>query len=414
MSKHLPLNLQYSQVRKQTDTLCKPLDIEDYSIQASWFASPPKWHLAHTTWFFECFILEKYYKNYRPFDEQFSYLFNSYYNSIGERLIQSNRGILAKPSINKVYEYREYVDRHIDELLGDSNETIDNLITLGLNHEQQHQELLLQDIKYNLGANPHHPSYIKKEFSFSENIDDQNFLSIVEGVYEIGHDSNQFCYDNEKGLHKHYLHSAKISDRLVTNREFKGFINDGGYENPQLWLSDGWKWKKENNITSPLYWHKKNEAWHYYTLYGLRKCDPAAPVTHISYYEANAFARWAGYRLPTEFEWEVASKLYFDSNEKSNLLESESYLALPRVNGDTSFMGNLWEHTESAYLPYPMYRQDKGALGEYNGKFMINQMVLRGGSFATPSTHIRKTYRNFYYPNARWNFSGIRLAKDND
>lgn len=414
MTKHIPLTLQFNQVRAVTESLCKPLDVEDYSIQVDWFASPPKWHLAHTTWFFESFILEKYYKNYHPFDEQFSYLFNSYYFSKGERLTQSERRVLSRPLINKIYEYREYVNRHVAELLDGPNEAINKLLVLGLNHEQQHQELLLQDIKYNFGSSPLNPTYIEKDFSFSDEIEAQKFLKIDEGVYEIGHDSNLFCFDNEKGLHKQYIHGTEIADRLVTNREFKGFINDGGYENPLLWLSDGWDWKEKNNITSPLYWKNIDGCWHYFTLHGMRKCDPAAPVTHISYYEANAFARWAGYRLPTEFEWEVASKLYFDSNEKSNLLESESYLALPRVNGDTSFIGNLWEHTESAYLPYPMYRQDKGALGEYNGKFMINQMVLRGGSFATPSTHIRKTYRNFYYPNARWNFSGIRLAKDND
>lgn len=414
MTKHIPLTLQFNQVRNVTESICRPLDIEDYSIQVDWFVSPAKWHLAHTTWFFESFILEKYYKDYRPFDEQFSYLFNSYYFSKGERLTQSERGALSRPLMNKIYEYREYVNRHVAELLDGPTETINRLLVLGLNHEQQHQELLLQDIKYNFGSSPLHPTYIEKDFSFSDEIEAQNFLSIDEGVYEIGHDSNLFCFDNEKGLHKQYLHSAEIADRLITNREFRGFINDGGYDEPLLWLADGWDWKEKNKISHPLYWKKKDGFWHYFTLHGLRRLDPAAPVTHISYYEANAFARWAGYRLPTEFEWEVASKTHYNASEKSNLLEDGNLLALPRNIGDTSFIGNLWEYTESSYLPYPMYKQEKGALGEYNGKFMVNQMVLKGGSFATPMTHIRHTYRNFYRPDARWMFSGIRLAKQYD
>lgn len=414
MTKHIPLTLQFNQVRNVTESICRPLDIEDYSIQVDWFVSPAKWHLAHTTWFFESFILEKYYKDYRPFDEQFSYLFNSYYFSKGERLTQSERGALSRPLMNKIYEYREYVNRHVAELLDGPTETINRLLVLGLNHEQQHQELLLQDIKYNFGSSPLHPTYIEKDFSFSDEIEAQNFLSIDEGVYEIGHDSNLFCFDNEKGLHKQYLHSAEIADRLITNREFRGFINDGGYDEPLLWLADGWDWKEKNKISHPLYWKKKDGFWHYFTLHGLRRLDPAAPVTHISYYEANAFARWAGYRLPTEFEWEVASKTHYNASEKSNLLEDGNLLALPRNIGDTSFIGNLWEYTESSYLPYPMYKQEKGALGEYNGKFMVNQMVLKGGSFATPMTHIRHTYRNFYRPDARWMFSGIRLAKHHD
>ena len=235
MTKHIPLTLQFNQVRAVTESLCKPLDVEDYSIQVDWFASPPKWHLAHTTWFFESFILEKYYKNYRPFDEQFSYLFNSYYFSKGERLTQSERRVLSRPLINKIYEYREYVNRHVAELLDGPNEAINKLLVLGLNHEQQHQELLLQDIKYNFGSSPLNPTYIEKDFSFSDEIEAQKFLKIDEGVYEIGHDSNLFCFDNEKGLHKQYIHGTEIADRLVTNREFKGFINDGGYEN-RRWL----------------------------------------------------------------------------------------------------------------------------------------------------------------------------------
>lgn len=415
MTKHIPLLLQFNQVREMTAAICKPLDIEDYSIQVDNFASPPKWHLAHTTWFYESFILEKYYKNYRPYDELFSYLFNSYYFSKGERLTQSDRGILSRPSTNKIYEYREYVNKHIAELLGGTDdEEINNLLILGLNHEQQHQELLLQDIKYNFGSSPYHTTYIEKDFSFSDEIDNQKFLKIDEGIYEIGHNSDSFSFDNEKGFHKYYLHTSKIADRLVTNREFKGFINDGGYDNPLLWLSDGWEWKEKNNISHPLYWKNIEDQWHYFTLHGMRKCDPAAPVSHISYYEAHAFAIWAGYRLPTEFEWEIATRLHFDANEKTNLLEDGNLLAIPKIKGGTSLIGNLWEFTESAYSPYPKYKRVKGAFGEYNGKFMVNQKVLRGGSFATPMSHIRPTYRNFYHPNMRWMFAGIRLAKNYD
>ena len=414
MTKHLPLPIQFNQEREITEQLCKPLSVEDYATQIDWFASPPKWHLAHTTWFFESFVLEKFYTSYRPFDEQFAFLFNSYYISKGNRLSQSDRGSLAHPSIDRIYEYRRYVNRHIIELLESSDSEIEKLIILGLNHEQQHQELLLADIKYNFGSSPLLPTYIEKSFKFDSKINPQEFIAIDEGVYDIGHNDDSFCFDNEMGFHKQYLQSAEISKRLVTNREYAGFIADGGYNNAMLWLSDGWKWVKENNITKPLYWERREKGWNYFTLHGLRKLDQSAPVSHISYYEANAFARWAGYRLPTEFEWETASKVHHKADKSQNLLESENFLAIPKELDNTGVIGNLWEWTESAYLPYHGYKQDKGSLGEYNGKFMINQMVLRGGSYATPLLHIRNTYRNFYYPNMRWMFSGIRLAKSYD
>lgn len=411
MTKHLPLTTQFNQVRSTTEGLCKPLELEDYATQVEWFASPPKWHLAHTTWFFESFILDKYYTDYRPYDERFSFLFNSYYISKGERLTQSNRGGMARPSVDSIYEYRRYVDRHIVELLESPNSEIEKLLILGLNHEQQHQELLLADIKYNFGSSLLNPTYKDKDFNFDPNIIEQKFLAIEEGVYNIGHNGDGFCFDNERGLHKQYLHSAEVAKRLVTNREYAGFIADGGYEDGLLWLSDGWKWIKENRISKPLYWNRTTDGWKYFTLHGLRTLDPSAPVSHISYYEANAFARWAGFRLPTEFELEVACKIHRNADEKPNLLENENYLAIPKIKDNTGFIGNLWEWTESAYSPYYGYKQDNGALGEYNGKFMVNQIVLRGGSFATPESHIRNTYRNFYHPNMRWMFSGIRLAK---
>lgn len=414
MTKHIPLSLQFNQVRNTTEQLCKPLQVEDYATQVEWFASPPKWHLAHTTWFFESFILESNYKNYRPFDEQFSFLFNSYYTSKGKRLTQSERGSLARPSTDRVYEYRAYVNKHILELLESPTKEIEKLVVLGLNHEQQHQELLLSDIKYNLGSSILRPAYVEKSYDFDSNIIEQKFLKIDEGVYDIGHNSEDFCFDNELGYHKQYIQDTRLAKRLIANREYAGFITDGGYEDSLLWLSDGWKWIKENSISKPMYWEQTEEGWQYFTLCGMRKLDPSAPVTHISYYEANAFARWAGYRLPTEFELEIASKLHYNPNDITNLLEDENYLALPKVIGNSHLVGNLWEWTDSAYMAYPKYKKDPGALGEYNGKFMANQIVLRGGSFATPKSHIRNTYRNFYYPNMRWMFSGIRLAKAYD
>lgn len=414
MTKQLPLLLQFAEVRSKTEEICKPLSVEDYATQIEWFASPPKWHLAHTSWFFESFILEKYYKNYRLFDGLYSYLFNSYYISKGERITQSSRGGLAHPPIDKIYEYRQYVNKHIEKLLQENIDEVNQLVILGLNHEQQHQELLLSDIKYHWGSSPILQTYNKKKINLDSEILKIRYLDIPEGIYEIGYRGENFCYDNELGVHKQYLNGAKIAQRLITNREYAGFIEDGGYEDALLWLSDGWEWRQNNNITAPLYWKKVDGRWHYFTLHGMRVLDYAAPVSHISYYEAKAFARWANLRLPTEFEWEVASKLNQNKNEKFNLLESNTYLPIPKKAGELKFIGNLWEWTESAYLPYPRYKQEVGALGEYNGKFMVNQMVLRGGSFATPASHIRATYRNFYAPNMRWMFSGLRLAKDND
>ncbi|MEX0316287.1 MAG: ergothioneine biosynthesis protein EgtB [Allomuricauda sp.] len=376
----------FLETRKQSESICEPLEIEDYVVQPVVDVSPPKWHLGHTTWFFEEFILKPHLQHYTLFDEDFSFVFNSYYETVGKRVIRSDRGNLSRPSVKQVYAYRKYVTENIQKLFGTvQNEELNALLEIGIHHEKQHQELLLTDIKYILGNNPLLPTY-------SENFKDhpienhqQEWISIEEGVYDIGHMSEGFCYDNELGRHKVFLHAYEISNKLVTNGEFLEFIEAGGYQRFDIWHAEGWDWVNQNQICAPLYWHNIDGEWHHYTSAGLQKIDPATPLAHVSYYEAFAFAQWKGHRLPTEFEWE-ASRAY-----------------LP--------WGKRWEWTESAYLPYPNYKKPDGALGEYNGKFMVNQKVLRGGSVATPEKHTRHTYRNFFHPHLRWQFTGLRLAK---
>ncbi|GAA4233193.1 ergothioneine biosynthesis protein EgtB [Postechiella marina] len=380
------LNEKYKQVRLETVSFCNHLEIEDYAIQVVQFASPPKWHLAHTTWFFETFILKKYSENYTEFNSNFNFLFNSYYNNVGERILQNNRGNMSRPSINKIFEYRKYVDAKMEALLTHtSSKEIIDLVVLGLNHEQQHQELLITDVKYMLGHNPILPQ-LNANFNLVKDKNTTNqSVKINAGVYSIGYQENGFCYDNELGVHKVYVNDFEINNHLVTNGDFIAFIEDGGYTNFNLWLDQGWAWVNTNNINSPMYWHKINHEWHSYTLAGLQKVDVNAILCHINYYEANAFAEWKGMRLPTEFEWEIAAK-QLD-------------------------WGKRWEWTNSAYLPYPEFIKENGAVGEYNGKFMSNKMVLRGASVATSNNHSRLTYRNFFDPNKRWQFTGIRLAK---
>ncbi|MEL4307920.1 ergothioneine biosynthesis protein EgtB [Joostella sp. CR20] len=380
------LTSNFLQTRLATEEICAPLTQEDYVIQPKEEVSPPKWHLGHTTWFFEEFILKKYNPNYTEYDTNFSFIFNSYYESVGEKISRINRGNLSRPTVEEVYKYRDYVTNALAEFLDENtSEEISNLVTLGIHHEKQHQELLFTDIKYILGTNPLFPHYSE---TFEENIVEKQknkWIKIPEGIYEIGHATTDFCFDNELGKHKVFVNNYKISNKLVTNQEYLEFINDGGYQNFNYWHAEGWDWVQKNNITAPLYWHKINNEWQQYTYKGIKPIDLEASVTHISYYEAFAYAEWKGFRLPTEFEWEIAQD-YFD-------------------------WGKRWEWTESAYLPYPNYKKAEGALGEYNGKFMVNQKVLRGGSVVTPKNHTRYTYRNFFHPYLRWQFTGIRLAK---
>ncbi|MDA8692477.1 ergothioneine biosynthesis protein EgtB [Saprospiraceae bacterium] len=377
---------KYLSVRSYTMSLIEGLSPEDMVPQPSVFASPVKWHIAHTTWFFEQMILLKYVEGYKLFDESYNYLFNSYYNSLGQRIERGQRGLITKPDVDTVLEYRTYVDHHIEELL-DQVDTpeLEELVVLGINHEQQHQELLLTDLKYTLSHNPIYPVY-NASFNQKVNQEKKSWTIYEEDIYHIGHEGIGFSYDNEHHRHKVYLESFAISKALVTNEEYIAFMNAGGYEDAAVWLDEGWAWKNANNITKPLYWVKDGKQWKHFSLSGLKDIDMSAAVCHISHFEAYAYAMWSGHRLPTEFEWEVASSSFN--------------------------WGTRWEWTNSAYLPYPRYKIVEGAVGEYNGKFMSNQMVLRGASIATSPDHSRNTYRNFFPSETRWQFSGIRIAKD--
>ena len=377
---------QFEKTRAHSVALCAPLAPEDYNAQPVAFASPPKWHLAHITWFFEEMILKKYDENYVIFNKDFSYLFNSYYQTVGERAARSLRGAMTRPLIEEIYSYRTYVDQHIVALLKSKlSLEIETLVTLGIQHEQQHQELLLTDLKHTFSFNPLHPVYHEKFNLVQDTNKEEGWLAMPEGIYEIGHQGDGFCFDNELGRHKVFLHDYQLSKGLVTNGDFIAFIAAGGYQEFKYWLDEGWSWVQEEKITAPLYWIQKNGTWFYYTLAGLKPVDVDAILSHVSFYEAQAFATFKNMRLPTEFEWEAAS-------EKFN-------------------WGKRWEWTYSAYLPYPNFKIADGAVGEYNGKFMINTMVLRGSSVATSEGHERNTYRNFFHPKYRWQYTGIRLAK---
>jgi ergothioneine biosynthesis protein EgtB len=379
---------RYEQVRMNSERICSPLQAEDYVVQPAEEVSPPKWHLGHTTWFFETFILKPYAPGYLLFDPQYNYVFNSYYESVGARVIRTNRGNLSRPTVNDIYTYRKYVNEAMLEFLGKCALTpeLTSLMMLGLNHEEQHQELLYTDIKYILGHNPLFPPYsTEDQVMVPQPAPPPKTIAVTEGIYEIGYQGDGFCWDNELSRHKVYLHAFEISDRLVTNEEYLEFMENGGYDQFEHWHSEGWEWVKKWQIRSPMYWHLVNGQWMNYTFKGLEPVNKADAVCHISFFEAAAFAAWKGFRLPTEFEWEVASQ-QFD-------------------------WGKRWEWTQSAYLPYPHFSKAPGALGEYNGKFMVNQQVLRGASVATPAGHSRHTYRNFFPTNQRWQFTGIRLAK---
>lgn len=410
---------KFNYIRNFSIELCKPLVTEDYVVQSMPDVSPTKWHLAHTSWFFETFILKENDKNYKSLHPQYSYLFNSYYIQAGKRFLRNQRGLITRPTVKQVFEYRDYIDEKIRNFIETTPEEILNkfasVLEIGFNHEQQHQELMLTDIKHVFSINPLYPVYSENENFISENIPDLNWIKFDEGIYEIGHDGKNFSYDNEMPRHKEFINSFKLASRLITNAEYLEFIEDGGYNKPEIWLSDGAAEAAVQNWHAPLYWEKKGDNWYVFTLNGLRELNLNEPVCHVSYYEADAFARWAGCRLPTEAEWETASN---QIQIKGNFVETRNFHPVPlhvKNNGTQldQMFGDVWEWTRSAYSPYPGYKILPGALGEYNGKFMSNQMVLRGGSCATSETHIRKTYRNFFPPNARWQFMGIRLSKDN-
>jgi ergothioneine biosynthesis protein EgtB len=409
----------YRRVRKFSEELTTPLETEDYVIQSMPDVSPTKWHLAHTSWFFETFVLSEVTPNYRSPHPQFNFLFNSYYVQVGERHCRPKRGLISRPTVAEVFGYRRHVDQKILEFLEIANKErlreIAPVIEIGLHHEQQHQELMLTDIKHVFSENPLRPAYLGNEKKPSDRLlPDIYWIEYTEGVYAIGHNGGGFSFDNETPMHKEYTNPFKLASRLVTNREYLEFIEDGGYERPEIWLSDGWSTVEANDWNAPLYWEKKNGSWQYFTLSGIRKIALDEPVCHVSYYEADAYARWAGARLPTESEWEISAS---NLSIEGNFVENENYhpmvVSVETNNREPEQMfGDVWEWTRSPYGPYPGYTTLPGALGEYNGKFMCNQIVLRGGSCATSRSHIRKTYRNFFPPNARWQFMGIRLAKD--
>lgn len=384
MNRLLELKEKFEHTRKHSEKICAPLEIEDYVPQPIVDVSPPKWHLGHTTWFFEAFVLEPHAKGYTLFHEDFSFLFNSYYNNAGERVLRPNRGLMSRPPVREVMDYRKYVTEGMLSFLENSpSEEILDIIEIGINHEQQHQELLVYDIKYILGNQPTFPVY-GTDFS-TQSEKKGGFQTFEEGIYSIGADGKDFCFDNELGQHKVYLQGFEIAENLVTNGEYMEFMKAGGYKDFNHWLSEGWDFIQKEGVKAPLYWYEKAGEWYHFTLQGFEKVNPDLPVQHVSFYEAYAYASWKGMRLPTEFEWEVAAE---------------------QLN-----WGQLWEWTYSAYLPYPGFQKAPGALGEYNGKFMSNQNVLRGASVATPKGHSRKTYRNFFHASSRWLFSGFRLVK---
>jgi len=380
------LREKYKTVRQHTEDLLKPLSTEDHLAQPMMDVSPPKWHLGHTTWFFETFILKNFLEDYQEFDPTFNFLFNSYYETVGKRLVRDQRGNMTRPPLENIYQYRAYVNQQMDVYLsGDPDPKSLELLELGLNHEQQHQELFLTDFKYILGVQPFYPVY-REDFEESKvEKGKQEWIQVWKGTYRIGFKGNGFCFDNEKGRHQVFLHDFEISNKLVTNGEYLEFIEAGGYRDFRYWHSEGWAWVQENQVEAPLYWEKSEGKWQHFTLAGLKDINPDEPLAHISYYEAYAYAEWKGLRLPTEQEWEAANELFK--------------------------WGQRWEWTNSAYLAYPGFKKEEGAVGEYNGKFMVNQMVLRGASVATPEGHSRPTYRNFFHPHLRWQFTGLRLAR---
>jgi ergothioneine biosynthesis protein EgtB len=422
---------RYAAVRAQTLDLTRPLSAEDQQVQSMPDVSPTKWHLAHVSWFFETFLLANALPGYQPFHDLYGFLFNSYYEAVGPRWSRPDRGLLSRPSLDEVLDYRRHVDNAMAKLIAttpaDCWSELGPLVELGLNHEQQHQELILMDIKHVLSLNPLSPAYVEAPTRTSETAPPIEWLLFDGGLVEIGHDGSSFAFDNEGPRHRLWLEPFQLASRLSTCGEYLAFVQDGGYRRPELWLSEGWTTVQREGWRVPLYWRedpdskKGGGAFSLFTLHGERPLDPAEPVAHLSFYEADAFARWSGRRLPTEAEWEAAQTCGKQASaEAGAAAKAVSSLAAPAfhprpaapISGLQQTSGELWQWTASAYGPYPRYRPAKGAIGEYNGKFMSSQMVLRGGCVATPEGHARPTYRNFFPPAARWAFSGVRLADD--
>jgi ergothioneine biosynthesis protein EgtB len=403
----------YADVRAQSREICRPLAVEDHVVQSMPDTSPPKWHLAHVTWFFENFLLLPFLKGYRVHDPAYGHLFNSYYETVGSFFPRTQRGLLSRPTVEEIHAYRDHVDRRVQDLIDCASHEhwpeIAARLTLGLNHEEQHQELLLTDIKHILAVNPLRPAYRRSAVpEGAASAREPGWHAWPAGVYEIGHDGGGFAFDNEVPRHRVYLNAFRVAGRLTTNAEYLEFMEAGSYGNPALWLSQGWQTVREKGWHAPLYWEKIDGAWWTMTLSGMRQVGEREPVCHVSYYEADAYARWRGKRLPAEAEWEIVAR---PQPVAGNFADSGHLHPAPAREGATQVFGDVWEWTQSAYAPYPGYRPAAGALGEYNGKFMSSQYVLRGGSCASPAGHLRATYRNFFYPGDRWQFTGIRLAE---
>jgi len=409
------LQAAFGRVRARTMALTEPLTAEDQCIQTMADVSPTKWHLAHTTWFFETFILAPFASGYKAFDAHYAYLFNSYYQQVGPQFDRPRRGFLSRPSLDDVHAYRRHADDAMAQLMEGADEglwaRLAPLLALGLNHEQQHQELMLTDIKHVFAQNPLKPAYRRLDDADASGgiMSEAEWIGFAEGLREVGHEGPGFAFDNEGPRHRLWMEAFRIASRPVTNGEFMDFMSDGGYGRPELWLSDGWAAVQAGGWTAPLYWRRADDGWRLMTLAGMRDVDPAEPVCHVSFFEADAFARWAGKRLPTEAEWET---LATGRPVEGTFADDGRYHPAPVRDGTAQIFGDVWEWTRSAYAPYSGYRAQDGAIGEYNGKFMSGQMVLRGGSAATPEGHVRATYRNFFYPPDRWQFSGLRLAED--
>jgi ergothioneine biosynthesis protein EgtB len=412
------LDTAYRSVRSQTELLCEPLQPEDFVIQSMPDASPVKWHLAHTTWFFETFLLTPHQKGYEAFHPLYGELFNSYYEAVGPRWPRPQRGLLSRPTVAEVFRYRRFVDEAVSRFLrsapDDAVERVAEVLRLGSNHEQQHQELIVTDLQHAWSANPLHPVYREPAPEDSTPPPPAAWVSFAGGVTEIGHDGSGFAFDNESPRHRAYLEDFRLADRLVTNAEYLQFMADGGYERPEWWLSEGWATRQARGWSAPLYWQQRDGAWFTTTLAGLQPLNPRAPVCHVSFYEADAFTRWAGARLPTEAEWETAAARQPVAGHflEAGRLRPSVAPAADDCGPLFQLFGDVWQWTSSPYVGYPGYRPAAGALGEYNGKFMCNQLVLRGASCATPRGHARRTYRNFFPADARWQFTGIRVAQE--